>query len=127
MKKIITLTLGLLCLMCISCSKEELKDYSGTLWIGQNLSLYISDGGNSCVLETIDTVRTVKAVSPYTGKFEVRWTGESSFDLYPDPSTYNSDMLIKMYSGSIVRKNLILYDIQSSSGASYKLSRSYYD
>ena len=134
MKKLVAIALGALCLMCASCTKEEMGDNLNYLWEGTFLTevingatdksetqtryilLYFEDEGNKCVV-------SFGGPNGYLGGvrfYEARWNGTSSFDLYPT----TGEQITKEYTGTISGKKMTLHALKGGSiTTTYKLTR----
>lgn len=133
MKKIVCIALWALCLVCTSCTKEEMGDSLDYLWEGtffknvkdgatgesaavkEFIYLYFENGGDKCTIdfgsERIDSRRHV---------YEARWNGTSSFDLYPT----TVEQITKEYTGTISGKKMKLHAIKGGSiTTTYTLTR----
>lgn len=133
MKKLVVIALGALCLMCASCTKEEMGDNLNHLWKGTFITnvidgatgesaavtefiyLYFENGGDKCTIdfgrELIDSRRHI---------YEARWNGKASFDLYPT----TGEQITKEYTGTISGKKMTLHALKGGSiTTTYKLTR----
>ena len=136
MKKIVVAALGILCLICTSCTKEELEQFSYTDWEG-NLTVKVK-GGSSYVNMTATIglyfsddlafcqIRTTCGSWFQSGGYgriyyEVRWTSDDSFDLYPQYAEQKK----KAFTATISNKRIMtLTSLQGeSTGTTYKLYR----
>ena len=133
MKKLVAIALGALCLMCASCTKEEMGDNLNYLWEGtfytdaingatgesvtvkKYIYLYFENGGDKCSINFggagLGDIRHI---------YEARWNGTSSFDLYPT----TGEQITKEYTGTISGKKMTLHALKGGSiTTTYKLTR----
>lgn len=136
MKKIVVAVFGILCLICNSCTKEDMEQYSYTNWEGNftvkvkggssyvnmtaTIGLYFSDDLAFCQIKTKSG--SWQSSGGYGRIFyEVRWTSDDSFDLYPQ----NAEQKQKTFTATISNKRIMtLTSLQGeSTGTTYKLYR----
>ena len=137
MKKLFVIALGALCLLCTSCTKEDIV-YTDYLWEGTFLSevingttgksetqtkyinLYFEDEGNKCVVYFGGQAFYLGGIAFY----EVRWRGKNSFDLYPT----TGEQITRQYTGTVSGKEMTLHALQGEAvTATYKLTRTNYE
>ena len=145
MKKLFVATIGILCLMCISCQKEESPIYEDSLWYGEYksrimnettgvvedhtayISLHFYHHAGDLVAGYYGTVHTgfVGLMHGRQQTFEARWTGKNSFDLF-DLYPMTGEQIVKSYSGTVYRNELTLYGYNRSGAveATYSLTKS---
>jgi hypothetical protein len=141
MKKLLVATIGLLCLICTSCTKENLPINEDSLWYGEyesrimnettgvvedhtawiSLNFYHADGdlvaGYYCKVAT----GFIGLMHGSQQTFEARWTGKDSFDLYP----ITGEQILKRYSGSVNRNKMTLHTYSGGAiEATYSLNKS---
>ena len=132
--KVVLAVFGILCLMCVACTKEETDPYSDYVWTGEypikiqngatgeredhtgTIMLQFLHGGNECILDT--GIAGLFAVN--RRKFEVRWSGKDQFALY----SYSGHQSLHEYSGTIKSETMALQALNCDSvAATYELSR----
>lgn len=116
MKKFVAITLGIIGVICASCSKDAMQNYSASMWEGSYMilsengasagssgliRLNFNSGEDKC---SIEINGPEDLYSPDTGTMEVRWAGIGIFYLYPT----QGEQLMKLYTGTIVRRKMTL-------------------
>ena len=135
MKKIIVAMLGIVCLMCTSCQKEDLfKKNWDYVWVGEFPTIAINGATDKEVeitgiitLEFEDEGNTAIIwygfKDQYGGSrwvYEARWRGNDSFDLYPK----TGEQIVKEYSGAVNRNKMSLDNFKGGAvEATYTLTK----
>lgn len=141
MKKLLVATIGIFCLMCSSCQKEELPIYEDSLWYGEYksrimnettgvvedhtayISLHFYHHAGDLVAGYYGTVHTgfVGLMHGREQNFEARWDDKDSFDLY----RRTGEQIVKEYSGTVNQNKMTLHAyIGGAIDATYSLTRS---
>lgn len=132
-KKLTEICLGALCLVSISCSKEEINPYSESIWSGtypvqtiNNTTEEIEDHNAVIILTFRDNGDKCNLMHGIEGMFgmnsinyEVRWSASNQFGLYNTAAGQS----ILCYSGTISGEKMALKALNCDSvAATYELN-----